>query len=67
MASGALFETLGVRPALGRTLTRQDDRPGGERVVVLGHSLWQKLWAGDRAIVGQVDPARRRDSGPSSE
>jgi len=53
MASGALFETLGVRAALGRTLNRQDDRPGGERVVVLGHSMWQRVWAGDRRIVGK--------------
>jgi len=53
MTSGALFETLGVRPALGRTLNRQDDRPGGERVVVLGHSLWQRVWGGDRSIVGK--------------
>jgi hypothetical protein len=53
MASGALFETLGVRAALGRTLARADDRPGGDRVVVLGHSLWQRLWGGDRAIVGK--------------
>ena len=53
MASGALFETLGVRPALGRTLTREDDRPGGERVVVLGDSIWHRVWGGDRAIVGK--------------
>ena len=53
MASGALFETLGVRAALGRALTRDDDRPGGERVVVLGHALWQRQWAGDRSIVGK--------------
>ena len=53
MASGALFETLGARAALGRTLARADDRPGGERVVVLGHSLWQSIWGGDRGIVGK--------------
>ncbi|HEX4438669.1 MAG TPA: ABC transporter permease [Thermoanaerobaculia bacterium] len=53
MASGALFETLGVRAALGRTLNREDDRPGGERVVVLGHSIWQRVWASDRTIVGK--------------
>jgi len=54
MASGALFETLGVRAALGRTLTREDDRPGGERVVVLGHSIWKRVWSGDRNIVGKT-------------
>jgi putative ABC transport system permease protein len=53
MTSGALFETLRVRPALGRTLTRQDDRPGGERVVVLGDALWRSVWGADRGIVGK--------------
>lgn len=53
MASGALFETLGARTVLGRTLRRSDDRPGGERVVVLGYALWQREWGGDRSIMGQ--------------
>ena len=53
MASGALFETLGVRAALGRTLAREDDRPGGERVVVLGDALWRREWAADPSIVGK--------------
>ena len=53
MASGALFETLGVRAALGRTLAREDDRPGGERVVVLGDAFWRREWAADPSIVGR--------------
>ena len=54
MASGALFETLGVRAALGRTLRRSDDVKGGERVVVLGHAIWQREWGGDPSIVGRT-------------
>jgi putative ABC transport system permease protein len=53
MASGALFETLGARAALGRALSRDDDRPGGERVVVLGDALWRREFGGDPAIVGK--------------
>jgi putative ABC transport system permease protein len=53
MTSGALFETLGVPAALGRALNREDDRPGGERVVVLGHAIWKRVWGGDRTIVGK--------------
>ena len=53
MTSGALFETLGAKAALGRGLSRDDDRPGGERVVVLGHALWQRELGGDPAVVGK--------------
>ncbi len=42
LVSGNYFETLGVRPALGRLFTEQDDRtPGAHAVVVLNHSYWQ--------------------------
>jgi len=54
MASGALFETLGVRAMLGRTLTKADDVKGGERVVVLGHAIWKREWGGDPSIVGKT-------------
>ncbi|HEY4229813.1 MAG TPA: ABC transporter permease [Thermoanaerobaculia bacterium] len=54
MASGALFETLGARAMLGRTLTKNDDVRGGERVVVLGHSIWKREWNGDTSIVGKT-------------
>ena len=54
MVSGGLFETLGARPLLGRALTKDDDRPGGERVAVLGHSLWTREFGGDPSIVGRT-------------
>ncbi len=49
-SSQDLFELLGVAPLLGRTY-----RSGGasDRVVVLGHSLWQRRFGGDRAILGR--------------
>src|SRR5262249_16630166 len=51
-----LLPTLGVRPLLGRNFTAAEDAPGGARVVLLGHGLWQRRYAGDPAIVGrQVD------------
>ena len=31
------FETLGIRPAIGRLLGAADDRPDAPRVVVLSH------------------------------
>src|SRR5687768_7279218 len=40
LVTGGFFEVLGVKPMLGRTLTRADDADGAERVVVISHGLW---------------------------
>src|SRR5579883_645214 len=48
-----LFPTLGVQPELGRNFLPQEDRPGGEHVVILSHDLWMERFAGDRRIVGR--------------
>src|SRR5205823_8685193 len=37
---------------LGRTIGREDDKPGDE-VVVLGYRVWQRLFGGDPSIVGR--------------
>jgi putative ABC transport system permease protein len=47
------FNVLGVRPQLGRGFTADDDRQG-VNVAVISHSLWQRRYAGDRAIVGRT-------------
>ena len=51
--SGDFFRVLGIRPALGRTITATDDDPGAEPVVVLGHALWQGRFGSDPAIVNR--------------
>lgn len=48
-----VFSVLGVRPALGRAFTEAEDRPGAERVVVLTHGLWQRVF-GEQDVIGQV-------------
>ncbi|MGH9309200.1 MAG: ABC transporter permease [Vicinamibacterales bacterium] len=49
-----LFELLGTPPVLGRNFTPEDDRPGAEPVVILGHEVWQNRYSGDRSIVGRA-------------
>jgi predicted permease len=51
--SGAWFRTLGAAAELGRALQPDDDRVGGDHVVVLSHALWRSRFAHDRAIVGR--------------
>jgi predicted permease len=51
--SASLFELLGVRPALGRAFTREEDRPGAEPVILLSHNLWKRRFNSDPGIVGR--------------
>ncbi|HWA28955.1 MAG TPA: ABC transporter permease [Lacunisphaera sp.] len=51
--SANLFPTLGVKPALGRFFTADEDRPGN-RVIVLGYATWQAHFGGDPAVVGRT-------------
>jgi predicted permease len=53
-ASAALLPTLGLQPALGRNFSADEDRPGGEPVVLVGHELWQQRFNGDPGILGQA-------------
>jgi putative ABC transport system permease protein len=48
------FALMGVSPAMGRAFTTAEGEPGHDRVVVLGHGLWNRRFAGNPAIVGQT-------------
>lgn len=52
--SESYFEVKGMRPLAGRVFTRDEDMPGGNRVVVLSEQFWRRRFAGDSAIVGRV-------------
>jgi putative ABC transport system permease protein len=47
------FETLRVRPQLGRLFLPEDDRPGADRVVILSDGLWRRRFGADPSIVGR--------------
>jgi putative ABC transport system permease protein len=49
-----LFDVLGVRPILGRTITEEEDVPNGPQVAVLGYPIWQARYGGDPNIVGRT-------------
>ena len=53
MVSARYFETLGVRPVVGRTFLPEEDRVA-RPVVVLGHGLWRRRFGADRGILGRA-------------
>jgi predicted permease len=53
-ASATLLPALGLEPALGRNFSEQEDRPGGERVVLISSRMWQERFSRDPSILGQA-------------
>ena len=53
-ASATLLPALGVEPVLGRNFSADEDRPGGERVVLIGQGLWQQRFNRDPSVLGQA-------------
>lgn len=55
--SGAFFDVLGLRPALGRIFTSDDDARGGGRdgpVAVISYEFWQRHFGGAAAVLGRT-------------
>jgi predicted permease len=53
--SGWMFPTLGLRPALGRLFTENDDlKPGGHPYAVLSHDYWSHRFGQDPAVIGRT-------------
>jgi len=51
--SANLFSLVGATPRLGRTFLPEEDKEGGNRVVILAHALWQSRFGSDPAIIGK--------------
>ena len=47
------FDVLGTPPALGRPFSSADNA-AGQKLVVLGHTAWQRLLAGDPGAAGRA-------------
>jgi putative ABC transport system permease protein len=54
MVTGGYFNTLGIQPAFGRTISYEDDKAGGERVIVLSHGFWQRQFGGEKEILDKT-------------
>ena len=51
----ATFRLLGVKPLLGRVFTEEEAKPDNPApVVLIGYSLWQRHFNGDRNVLGRT-------------
>ena len=54
LVSGSYFPLLGVKPAIGRLLTPEDDRNvGGHFVTVLSHDYWSSRLGSDPGVLNE--------------
>ena len=51
--SDNIFQALGARAALGRTIEPGDARPGGPAVAVLSDKLWRSRFNADPSVIGR--------------
>lgn len=52
--SAGYFDVLGIRPALGRTFTQDEDRPHGPPAVILSYHLWHTLFGNNPNLLGSA-------------
>jgi putative ABC transport system permease protein len=54
IVSASYFDVMQVKPIMGRTFLSEEDKTvGGNPVIVLGHSFWQRRMASDQNVVGK--------------
>ncbi|AGC43503.1 hypothetical protein MYSTI_02176 [Myxococcus stipitatus DSM 14675] len=54
VVSSGFFDTLGVRPLLGRTFLPEEEKPGAAPVLILSHAYWRGAYGADPDIVGKT-------------
>ncbi len=53
LVTGNFHAGIGVRMALGRPITDDDDRPGADPVAVISYRYWERLFGLDPAVLGK--------------
>src|SRR5262249_19420442 len=54
VVSGSYFQTIGLRPVLGRLLDAHDDGPSAAGVVVLTYRFWATAFDRDPSVIGKT-------------
>jgi len=55
-SSADLLDVLGVQPALGRGFLPEDANQSRSQVVILGDSVWHKVFHANKSVIGQTVP-----------
>jgi predicted permease len=53
-ASADMLPALGLNPNPGRNFSADEDRPGGEAVVLISQGFWQRHFNGQSSAIGQA-------------
>jgi len=53
LVSWNFFQTLGVKPLLGRLFLEQESQPASSHVAILSRGLWESRFAADPQIIGR--------------
>jgi putative ABC transport system permease protein len=51
--SANFFELLGLNPIRGRAFLPVEETPGGERVALISHALWQRVFGANEELIGR--------------
>lgn len=54
LVTGGFYETLGLTPAAGRLLVRDDDEPGAPLVAVISDGYWDRQFGRNAGAVGET-------------
>ncbi|MCP5114636.1 MAG: hypothetical protein GY953_27725, partial [bacterium] len=49
-----VLSVFGLEPVLGRFFLPDEDRPGGEKVAMLGHGIWRREFGGRGSVLGET-------------
>src|SRR5882672_7069675 len=49
----AFLRILGMSPSLGRDFRPEDNKPGAEKVAIIGYAIWQRDFGGKSDIIGK--------------
>lgn len=64
VVGGSYFNTMGLRPVLGRLLDMRDDGPKAAGAIVLTHRFWMTQFRGDPSVLGKT--VRLESFGPAT-
>jgi putative ABC transport system permease protein len=53
LVTAGFFRTLGAEPRLGRSFLNTEDRPNGDRVVILTDQFWRDHFSADPGVLGR--------------